>query len=210
MYNRLLQKLFMPTGKTSPEYIKFMGWSFVSTALVSVQTAMSTHSMLDVVGDSSYRSFNYIGKDIIGQVGGLYYMTHMGVQSDQKPLKFLWYSNAVQQSSYFIMSATPLVSSDLFLPMAGFSNTLANISFTGYGAINAKCIRHLSINGENTGEIYARITTMNTLASSIGLTVGVAVCMCIPEPEYRTALMPIVGLARVHAFNKAIEDIIKN
>jgi hypothetical protein len=209
MNSKLFQKLFHPTGKTSPDYLKFMGWSFVSTALVSVQTAMSTHSMLDVVGDSSYRSFNYIGKDIIGQVGGLYYMTHMASKSDDEPKKVLWYSNAVQQSSYFIMSATPLVSSDLFLPMAGFSNTLANISFTGYGAINAKCIRHLSVDGANTGEIYARITTMNTLASSVGLTIGVAGCMSIPEPEFRTALIPFIGLARVYAFNKAIEDIIK-
>jgi hypothetical protein len=210
MNKNLLQKIFLPTGKTTPEYIKFMGWSFVSTALVSVQTAMSTHSMLDVVGDSSYRSFNYIGKDVIGQIGGLYYMTHMASKSDQEPKKVLWYSNVVQQSSYFLMSVTPLVPTDLFLPLAGFSNTLANISFTGYGAINAKCIRHLSDDGKNTGEIYSKITTMNTLASSIGLTAGVLVCMCIPEPEYRTAVIPFIGFARVYAFNKAIEDIIKN
>lgn len=210
MSSKLLHKIFLLNGKTSPDYIKFVGWSFVSTALVSLQTAMSTHSMLDVVGDSSYRSFNYIGKDVIGQVGSLYYMTRMGSKTDDEPKKVLWYSNAVQQSSYFIMSATPLLSSDLFLPFAGFSNTLANISFTGYGAINAKCIRHLSNDGENTGEIYSKITTFNTLASSIGLTLGVGVCICIPEPEFRTALIPFIGFARVYAFNKAIEDIIKN
>jgi hypothetical protein len=208
MYKSFLRKIFLPKGEVTKDYVKFIGWSFVSTALVSVQTAMSTHSMLDVVGDSSSRSLNYIGKDIIGQIGGLYYMANVGQKSDKDPVKFLFYSNVVQQTSYMIMSATPMFSPDLFLPLAGVSNTMSNISFIGYGAINAKCIRSLASDG-NTGEIYSKITTMNTMASSLGLTAGVAICLFIPEPELRTALLPFIGIARVYAFNKAIDGLIE-
>lgn len=208
MYRNSLKKIFLPSGNCPPNYVIFMGWSFISTMLVSVQTAMSTHSMLDVVGDSSYRSLNYIGKDIIGQVGGLYYMANIGAKSDKDPVKFLLYSNIVQQTSFVILSSTPLVSAECFLPLAGLSNTLSNISFTGYGAINAKCIQRMSTNG-NTGEIYSKITTVNTIASSIGLSIGIGICLYVPEPEIRTALLPFIGIARVWAFNNAIDGLIQ-
>ena len=202
--------LLPSSGKLSPHYMKYMKWSFVSNVLVSIQTAMSTHSMLDVVGDpscESYRTINYIGKDVIGQVSSLAYMTYMSDKSDKKSGKFMLFSNVTQQLSFIMMAATPLVGHSLFLPMAGASNLLSNVSFTGYGAINAKCIQEMS--DGNTGEIYTKITTVNTLASSIGLSVGIALTFAIPDHETRIGLMPVIGAARIYTFNKAIEDMIK-
>jgi hypothetical protein len=43
------------------------------------------------------RTFNYIGKDIIGQMGGLMYMSKMGDKADKEPVKFLQYSNGIEQ-----------------------------------------------------------------------------------------------------------------
>jgi hypothetical protein len=211
MLTRVFEKILLPSGgKLSPHYMKYMKWSFVSTTLVSIQTAMSTHSMLDVVGDSScesYRTINYIGKDVIGQVSSLAYMSYMGEKSDKNSDNFMLFSNITQQLSFIAMSLTPMVSNSLFLPVAGTSNLLSNISFTGYGAINAKCIQEMS--DDNTGELYMKITTVNTLASSIGLSIGIAFTFAVPEHEIRACLMPVIGAIRVYAYNKAIEDLIK-
>lgn len=210
MFRYISRKLFLPNGnKISPYYTKYMKWSFVSTVLVSMQTAMATHSMLDVVSDpigESYRTVNYIGKDVIGQFGSLAYMSYMGEKSDKDSKEFLLYSNITQQVSFVLMSITPLISEYYFLPVAGTSNLLSNISFTGYGAINAKCIQRMS--NENIGEIYSKITTVNTMASSIGLGIGIAITFAVPEHELRSALVPLVGMFRIYSYNKAIEDII--
>lgn len=208
MFSDISRKLLLPAGgKISPYYMKYMKWSFVSTMLVSIQTAMATHSMLDVVGDpisESYRTINYIGKDVIGQFGSLAYMSYMGEKSDKNSKDFLLYSNITQQASFILMSITPMISNFYFLPVAGMSNLLSNISFTGYGAINAKCIQEMS--NDNIGEIYSKITTVNTMASSIGLGIGIAVTFAVPDHETRTTLVPIVGIMRIYAYNKAIED----
>jgi hypothetical protein len=165
--------------------------------------------MLDVVGNvegDGYRTINYIGKDVIGQLGALAYISKMSEKADKKPGDFLIYSNIVQQTSFILMSTTPLMAPGLFLPIAGVSNLMSNVSFTGYGAMNAKCIQVMADN--NVGEIYSKITTVNTMASSLGLTIGITICMFVPEHEYRTAIIPFIGMARVYTFNKAIEDIV--
>ena len=201
-----LRKIFLPNRKSDKRYIKYMCWSFISTVCVSLQTTLSTHNMLSAVGDDSTRTVNYIGKDILGQLGGLLFMAKVGKQADKSPRDFIFMSNAIQQTSIMLMSLTPMVSPALFLPMAGLSNSLSNLSFTGYGAINAKCIQEIS--NQNMGELYTKITMVNTMASTIGMTGGVALCIYIPDHETRTMLLPLIGIARVYSYQKAIEDII--
>ena len=47
-------------------------------------------------------------------------------------------------------------------------NILSNLSSTGFGAVNAKCISKLAIDN-NIMELYSKITIVNTIGSSIGL-----------------------------------------
>lgn len=206
---QLLRSLIIPSGKVSPHYKKYVFWSFLSNVFVSMQTAMTTHSMLDVIGSTNggdtIRTVNYIGKDIIGQIGSLVYMAKMGEKSDSDSRGFLDQASAIQQTSLFMMAMTPVLPHIAFLPVAGTANLLSNISFTGYGAINAKCIQEMS--DGNVGEMYAKITTVNTMASSIGLSLGVGLCFAIPDHVTRGCLVPILGVARIYTFQKAIEDI---
>lgn len=206
----IIKKLLLPSGKYSGNYVKYLKWSFLSNVIVSMQSAMSTHSMLDVLTDDmggGYKTINYVGKDIIGQVGALCYISNMGEKSDKEPEKFLLYSNVIQQTSFLMVSCTPLLSSTVFLPIAGLSNVFSNISFTGYGAVNAKCIQSIS-EDNNIGEIYSKLTAVNTTASSIGLSLGVGLCIFIPDHESRLVLLPILGVLRIYTYNKAIENII--
>lgn len=204
-----LQKLVYPTGKYNKNYTKYIGWSFCSNILVSAESVLATHSMLHAIdtGSETMRTVNYIGKDIIGQIGGLVYMAKMGIKSDTEPRKFLQYSNATQQISYLAMCATPLFPS-YFLPIAGCANVLSNIAFTGFGAINARCIRDLAID-DNIGEIYAKISVVNTFGSSIGLLLGLGITSYYPSHEMRLLFLPILATARIYTMNKAIYGLIQ-
>lgn len=205
--NRFKSFIF-PIGKVHKRYQQYIGWSFISNIFVSTETALTTHSMLNAINNDSefIRTFNYIGKDIIGQIGGLTYMAKMGQKADKSPKRFLLYSNILQQSAYMSMSITPLLS-NYFLPIAGFSNILSNISYTGFGAINAKCIQILAIDN-NVGEIYAKISVVNTLGSSIGLLLGLCITTLIPDQTLRLSIIPLIAVVRVFSYNKAINGII--
>jgi len=87
MLRTTLKKLIYPRGKVHKNYGKYVGWSCFSNFIISIESVLSTHSMLSVVGQASTEltlSVNYIGKDIVGQIGGLYYMNKMGEKADKE------------------------------------------------------------------------------------------------------------------------------
>ena len=217
MYNRITRRIvsnidtmIKPSKLVHHRYNQYIGWSFLSNILSSAESALSTHSMLQAVNtpDSDImRTFNYIGKDIIGQLGGLFFMARIGKQADERPKRFLLYSNIFQQLAFTSVCLSPYFPS-YFLPIAGLSNIMFNLSFTGFGAINAKCIYVLSNKSNNTGEIYAKITVINTFGSSIGLLLGLGINILCPTPESRLIFIPVLAIGRVYCFQKAVKHIL--
>lgn len=205
-----IRKIILPIGKVHPQYMNYIGWSFASNLIVSAESAISAHSMLqaiDTTGDSDIiRTVNYVGKDIIGQLGGLLYMSNIGTKIDDNPRRFIMYSNIFQQAAFIFVCSTPVFPS-WFLPIAGLSNVLFNLSFTGFGAVNAKCITKLAIN-DNIGELYAKISIINTIGSSAGLILGLGINAIFPEHNSRMLVLPFLAVGRVYTYNRAIEHLI--
>lgn len=199
-----------PRGNIHKKYTQYVGWSFVSNFMVSVESVLSTHSMLSVVGHASTDiiiSANYIGKDIIGQIGGLWYINKIGNKVDKDPKKFAKYSLAFQQFSVFAECATPLLAPDAFVAIAGCANMGKNISATGLGAINAKIIPILA-QDNNMGEMYAKLSMLNTLGSSIGMISGLCVAALVPDHSTRLCIMPIFTALRLYSYNKSIDGLL--
>lgn len=204
-----IRKLIYPSGKYNKKYINYLKWTFISNVIVSSESVIATHSMLSVISSDyadSTRTLNYVGKDIIGQIGSLGYMAKMSYKSDSEPRKFLLYSNLIQQSSYLLTTITPICPL-YFIFIAGGANIASNISFTGFGAINAKCIQRLS-EDDNIGEIYSKLTIVNTIGSSMGMILGIGITSLMPEYEYRIMLIPVLGILRSYTINKAINGLI--
>lgn len=204
-------KLFVyPHGKVDKNYGKYVAWSCFSNFIISIESVLSTHSMLSVVGQSSSEltlSVNYIGKDIVGQIGGLWYMNKMGQKADKEPSKFIKYSMISQQIPVFMECATPLLPLNIFIPVAGVANVGKNIAATGLGAVNAKIIQKLACEN-NIGEIYSKISVLNTLGSTIGMGLGLVIAAHIPDHTMRLCLMPILTGIRVYSYQKAINGLI--
>ena len=203
-----LKKIIFPSGKHNPLYNNYLKWSFVSNVFASAQTAIVVDNMLYAINYDSEinRTINYFGKDVIGQLGGLLILSKVGDKADKNPKKFLLYSNIIQQVGFLSVSLTPMFP-NYFLPIAGISNILTNLSFTGFGAVNAKCINKLSTN-DNIAELYSKISIINTLGSSIGLILGIGINIMIPDHTERSLLIPILGLLRIYTYSKAIEKIL--
>lgn len=205
-----LARAITPIGKVHPLYFQYVGWSFVSNILVSAETVLAAHSVLaavDIGHTEAGRTAAYMGKDVLGQIGSLYYISKVGDQADKSPSQFVRSSNILQQASYGFICVTPLFPAEYFLPIAGFGNMMATIAFTGFGAINGKCIPKLALDN-NIGEIYAKVSALNTLGSTIGMMLGIGIVSVIPDHSTRLCLIPVIGLCRYYTFNWAIKDII--
>ena len=203
------RKLFYPESSIHPKYTQYVSFSFLSNILVSAEVAITTHNMLSSINTTSsdnMRTFNYIGKDIIGQVGGLLYMSRMGKKADQNPKRFLLYSNLLQQGGFFLAYFSKIFP-QYFLGIAGVSNILSNISFTGFGAVNAKCIYKLALK-DNIGEIYSKITVINTIGSSLGLMAGVGIISTGKDDNQKMYIMQLLAIGRICTYQKAIKNLL--
>jgi len=152
-------------------------------------------------------SFHYIGKDIAGQVGGLAVMHQMSKRADSDSIRFLKRSLWLQQTAVCLESTTPLLPVSCFIPIAGGANMLTCVAFTGIGATNAKVIQKLAVD-DNVGEVYAKLTMLNTLASSVGMGMGLVVSAVLPDHGTRLCLLPVLGMLRCWAYTKAVDNLL--
>lgn len=210
MLKKIFSEFIYPKGCVNKLYGKYIGWSCISNLLISAESVLSTHSMLSVSGQASNElafSVNYIGKDIIGQIGGLWYMNKMGSKIDKESGKFITHSMIFQQVAVIAECATPLLPISTFIPVAGIANIAKNISFTGFGAVNARIIQKLA-EDNNIGEIYAKISVLNTIGSSIGMCIGLVIAAYVPDHYMRLGLLPFLSGMRIYSYNKAVKDLL--
>jgi len=187
---------------------QYLVWSAINSFSTSVSSVISTNSMLSSITTitPSYQSIittNYIGKDIIGQVGGLLYAWKTGKGADSQSLKYITKGAVVLQASFYIENAAPLITDKLsVLPFLGFSSALKNISFISIGAVNAKNLQRLC--KSNIGECYSKAASINTISSTLGMICGIGVIYFIPSYTFRTTvILPAMSVISIYSLRKA-------
>lgn len=198
---------------------QYLKWTAINSFSTSVSSVISTNSMLSSITSEgpSYSSIitaNYIGKDIIGQLGGLMYAWKTGKTADTQPLKYITKGVCVLQASFYIENLAPLVTNKLFvLPFLGFSSTLKNISFISIGAVNANNLQKLataspsqneSPSTSNIGECYSKAASINTLSSTLGMICGIGIIYFIPSYTVRTTvILPVMSVISIYSLRKS-------
>jgi len=181
---------------------------FVSTVCSSCQSVFVTNAMLTSLTDmdsSQTRVLQFVGKDIIGQLGSLLVMSGLSTTVDSKPRRFVRLAHVLQQGSMGFMYLAPLYP-QWFLTIGGVSNMLASVSFMCFGALNAKCIQVAAAEKGNAGELYARLTIQQTLASTLGLGLGLGLKTVCPLPD--EVYFVLFGLGRVWSYNKGLSTVL--
>lgn len=201
-------------GKES--YKVFLAINSFSTSTLSV---VATESMLQNVTSSELPigatkerqtlTATYIGKDIIGQTAGLVYGFVVGKTADTKRDSYLKKALFMQQSAYFLESCSSSILSltnSTVLPFFGFTSFLKNVSFIAIGAVNAQTV-YRNTEPSKIGETYAKIASINTVASTLGMLLGVYLVKAIPCSTTRTALVvPIFSSISVWSILKSAKE----
>lgn len=187
-------------------FLQFSGWLSASTVASACQSVLSTEAMLSVLLGSGSQTWNYVGRDVLGQLGGLLVMSGLTKQTDKNPRQFLWMAHAFQQSSMALLLCTPVLEPTWFMPVAAMANICSNVSFIAYGSMNAKCIQKLSERENNVGELYSKLTVTQTLASSAGLCLGMIVNEVVGSYNY--LMFFVLGGVRVFCCNQAVKKVL--
>lgn len=186
---------------------KYIRWMALNSWASSTSAVISTNSMLSsIMNTPSYTSViatTYVGKDIIGQLGGLGYAWRTGKKADQQPMKYVTKGVLLQQAAFFLENSSILITNKIFvLPFLGVSSTLKNVSFISMGAVNANNLQKLS--SGQIGEFYSKVASINTLSSTIGMVTGIGIIHLIPSYTIRSfVVMPILGAISVYSLRQA-------
>lgn len=186
---------------------KYIRWMALNSWASSTSAVISTNSMLSsIMTTPSYTSViatTYVGKDIIGQLGGLGYAWRTGKKADQQPMKYVTKGALIQQIAFFLENSSILITNKIFvLPFLGLSSTLKNVSFISMGAVNANNLQKLS--SGQIGEFYSKVASINTLASTVGMVTGIGIIHLIPSYTIRSlVIMPCLGAISVYSLRQA-------
>lgn len=203
---RKVMKPFFPV-KHTPLYGQYMGWSFLSNIIGSIEDCISTHCMLSSLSTQTTDlsvSYNYIGKNMIGQLGGLWYINKIGTNIDTNPRKYFRQSLLINQTAICLECLIPLGAH--FLLFAGSASILKSIAWTGYGAVTTKIL--ISLSDNNSAEIYSKLCITNTIASSIGMLMGLYIVYLVPCHTSRMLFIPVLTAGRIYTMHRAIHNIL--
>ena len=100
---------------------RYMLWMGLHSYVTSISSVLCTNSMLSsIMNKPTYTdiiSFTYVGKDIIGQLGGLLYLMKNGKKADTDPNKHLKRAVLLQQVAFNLENSSILITnSDFILP----------------------------------------------------------------------------------------------
>lgn len=187
---------------------KYCMWMAVNSWSGSVNGVISTNTMLGAIGVSQSATNNvtatYIGKDVIGQLGGLVYAWKTGQKADRTPKSYITRGSVIQNTAYFVENASSLVPKEMLLPVLGSSSFLKNLSWVSIGAVNARNLSKLT--GNKMGEVYSKVAAINTLSSTAGMLCGLGLIKLCPSYTLRSIMiMPVMSGINIYSARKATE-----
>lgn len=221
---------------------RYIGWMALNSFTNSCSSVLSTHSMLgSIMTTPSYTGIvttTYIGKDILGQLGGLYYSWRTGNKADTQPMKYVMKGSLIQQAGYHLENLSILINnSNYILPFLGVSTTIKNISFISIGAVNARNLQKLAMQDSkevradskslsdfsntekpspqvlkpspqplnaNIGELYAKVASINTLSSTMGMILGIGIVHYVPSYSVRSCVfLPFLSFMSLYSVRRA-------
>lgn len=162
-------------------------WSASAQVFSSAAGVLSTQSLLMAAGYSSPAStmtglgvaatINWVLKDGLGQLGGVYFASKFGQTFDSRPRFYRYYSQILLQGSTLLDLVTALLPGWAFLPLASVSNAARNVSWMGTSATRTKTLQQFQIGG-NIADLTAKVWSQTVLASTLGTVLGLGLTMC--------------------------------
>lgn len=163
---------------------KFLINSCLSNICGSMEYTISSFSMLKLIQHNpvvpSILS-TYLSKDIIGQLGGSLCVYKLGTYIDKYPKQITYTSIILQQSAIITECLLPLMPISYFLPVSICTSIIKNLTFISLGSVNTKIMYNLDV-GDNIAQYYSHLSIVNTIASSVGMTVGVLLTHYVTDP----------------------------
>lgn len=167
---------------------------FATQAMLSAMLTSPETGKLTLLSESSLpyaaATVNWVLKDGLGQLGGIGFVAMMGRRFDLHPQQLRMMSGLLLKAAVALELCTPFVPR-YFLPLAAIATACMNVSWMACSASRAPILKTMSTGGGNLGELMGKAASQLTIASMLGMGVGMAVSEAL----------------RVHALSGALTNL---
>jgi len=200
---------FLPYGypdSVSTSYLSFITYSFIASVSSATSMVLSTQALLLAIGVGSNHAppiagaFNWILKDGIGQIGGVYFASKVSSSSltiDSDPKRWRILSALALDGATMLETLCPLFP-HYFLPLASIANIGKNIGFLTASASRAS-IHQALVKRDNLGDITAKAGSQSTAASLVGTSIGIILSPLLGNDTIHISLL-VFTLSSIHIF----------
>lgn len=207
---------FLPANYPSsvaPGYGRFAAFGFCASVAGSAAMVLSTQTLLLAVGivghhDNTNQShvsasilagaLNWVLKDGIGQLGGVWFASYMGrtaSQFDASPKYWRMVAAFALDSATLLEITSPMFPSTWVLAVASIANIGKNIGFLTASASRAALHQSLAKVG-NLGDVTAKAGSQSMAASVFGTALGIGLSPVLGDvPHF---VMGFLGLSCIH------------
>mmetsp|Transcript_6801 Transcript_6801/g.9930 ORF Transcript_6801/g.9930 Transcript_6801/m.9930 type:complete len:476 (-) Transcript_6801:125-1552(-) len=209
MLHRYVINHFLPANypkSVADGYGRFASYCFIASVAGSASMVLSTQTLLLAIGVFGQQTsasimagaLNWVLKDGIGQLGGIGFASFMGrstSQFDANPKYWRMVAALSLDAATLLEITSPLVPSNLVLPIASVANIGKNIGFLTASASRAALHQALAKTG-NLGDVTAKAGSQSMAASLFGTALGIGMTPLLADvPHF---IMGYVFLSLAH------------
>jgi hypothetical protein len=145
-------------------------------------------------------ALNWVLKDFIGQLGGVWYASHLGKMRliDAQPKKFRMLSSISLDAANGLEILSPWVPSICVLPVASVANLLKNISFLTASASRAALNQALT-RQNNLADVTAKAGSQTMVASLVGTAAGIGLSSLLSHDPFHFGVA-FIALSAAHQY----------
>jgi hypothetical protein len=168
MFRKVVENLFYHRGKVTTDYKQFLLLSSSVSCITSVEYSISTHCLLTTISNTgSIMTANFLTKDMLGQVGGLVILSHLKKWSPDR----IRLASCILIHFGLVCDVIVMWLPLYVIPLTVTSTIVKNVAYTLISSINISTL-HSVTPKENIGEAYIGYSALSTVASSVGMAVG--------------------------------------
>jgi len=188
---------FLPKGypySVRAGYGQYVAFQSGGAVFSSVASVLSIQSLLLAVGVGQdvlpvASTINWILKDGIGQLGGVFFASLVSNQFDSQPKRWRILASVSWDLATLLELLTPLFPGQ-FLVLASVANIGKNISFLSSSASRAAIHRSFAVH-ENLADLTVKTGSQSIISSMIGTALGIGIASFITETYHFSGVLTV-------------------
>jgi hypothetical protein len=194
---------------------QYLGWNFLAILTSSATGVLASHQLLshiDLINSDGFAiTYNYIGRDVVGQLGGLLFVTKWAPNLTINPMRSgVKFSALTSLSLLLEIGITILPYTSQSLIGLSLCNIGKNLGWIGMSGVNIKCLQTFDDEKIQLSQLYTQFNVTMTLASTIGMGVGLGLSKLQVLYPGVTLIAPLLSLVSLLSYRRSLQIALSN